>query len=169
MNFVSKAALFFVGMVCFTLSANAQELLPQPQQIQLSQKMVENFISAQADLSTLSERIYGHSPYTDAKLHAEIDAIAKKHGFSDFTEFDNASYSIMVVFPNVVIETGEYIDTKAGYRKDLESVKSDASIPESDKMLIIAELEKVIELTEDVLPGNVELVVRNRHKLNTAL
>ncbi len=165
MNKLVQAALFIFGALSFTLTANAQEQLPKPSQIVLSQKLIENYISVQADLNPLIEEIHGRAPYSDPKLHAEIDAIAKKHGFSDFTELDNTSFSINIILINIDFEAGEHIDSKKMYQKELEDLKSDSTIPKADQEQLIEELEKVIAMTEDVLVENVELVMQNRDKL----
>ena len=61
------------------------EDVPEPpmKQIKLTDKQVTDFISAQPELAKISEKLQGTNGQPDAAAQADLEEIAKKHGYVD--------------------------------------------------------------------------------------
>lgn len=164
-------------IVCLTLcfatllaGANAQGPNEAPvEQIKLTEAQVTSFITAQPDIARLFGQLQksgGGSP----KLKAELDAIAKKHGFSSFVELDEVAANISIVMAGLNPDTGEFTDPVVVMKQELENVKRDKSIPGEEKEHIVAELIEAIEMSPAVLhPQNIELVRAHRKAIDQVL
>jgi hypothetical protein len=164
-------------IVCLTLSfavltagANAQGRNEAPvEQIKLTEAQVTNFIAAQPDIARLFGQLQksgGGSP----KLKAELDAIAKKHGFSNFVELDEVAANISIVMAGLNPDTGEFTDPAVVMKRELENVKRDKSIPGEQKEHIVAELIEAIEMSPAVVHSqNIELVRAHRKAIDQVL
>ena len=75
------AALVAVALTHFSGVAAAQGAVKQ---IKLTDKQIEGFIAAQKDMAAVAEKMQGNSDKPDPKMQAELEAIAKKHGFASF-------------------------------------------------------------------------------------
>jgi hypothetical protein len=139
-------------------------------QIRLTEAQVKNFLAAQPDLVGVDERIAATGDEPAPELEAELNALAKKHGFADFGELNTVSANISLVLAGMNPETGEFIQPAEAFKKELEEVKSDESIPAAEKNELIEELTEAIESTPDVKHmENVELIKANREAIVEAL
>lgn len=164
-------------IACLTLSfavimtgANAQGRAgPPSERIKLTETQVKSFIAAQADLARLSDKLQNASDGAPG-LRAELDAVAKKHGFSDFGELDEVAANISIVMAGLNPDTGEFTDPVNVMKQELENVKGDKSIPGEEKELIVAELLQAIETSPAVVHReNIELVKAHRKAIDKAL
>ena len=85
------AALVAVALTHFPGVALAQGAVKQ---IQLTAKHIEGFIAAQKDMATVAEKMQSNSDKPDPKVQAELESIAKKHGFASFNEYDDVAANI---------------------------------------------------------------------------
>lgn len=116
-------------------------------QLKLTEAHIKGFIAAQKDLLAMAEKLEKAGDNPDEALKAELDALAKKHGFADFAELDNVANSIAVVMGGLDPKTGGFNDPREDYRKQLEEIKADASIPETEKTQLVEELNEAIKTT----------------------
>src|SRR5215467_9980278 len=82
------AAMVAVALMHFNGVAAAQNA---DKQIKLTEKQIEGFISAQKEMSAMAEKFekmqsQSKSDKPDPKLQAELESVAKKHGFASFEE-----------------------------------------------------------------------------------
>ena len=83
---VSLIACLTLSFAVIMTGANAQGRAgPPSERIKLTETQVKSFIAAQADLARLSDKLQNASDGAPG-LRAELDAVANKHGFSDFGE-----------------------------------------------------------------------------------
>ena len=112
----------------------AQEAMEPAQegvkQIKLTEEQVKSFISAQPDLAAIAGKLQEAGDEPDAALQAQLDGIAKKHGFSSFSELDDVAANISIVMAGLDSQTGEFTDPVDALKKELADVKADTSIPE---------------------------------------
>jgi len=166
----SLIACLTLSFAVLTTSAVAQGRDEPPiEQIKLTEAQVVHFIAAQPDLARLAEKMEdagGDTPDIKAKL----DAIAKKHGFSDFGELDDVAANISIVMAWLNPDTGEFSDPIDLMKHELENVKRDKSIPGEEKKHIVAELIEAIETSPAVVhPQNIRLVKAHRKAIDKAL
>ncbi|MEZ5900158.1 MAG: hypothetical protein R3D51_11790 [Hyphomicrobiaceae bacterium] len=146
--------------------AHAQEV----KQIKLTEAQVKSFISAQADLAAIASKIQSAGEKPDPALQAELEDISKKHGFKDFAELDDVAANISIVMAGLDSQTGDFVDPVDALQKELEDVKKDDSIPDSDKKQLIEELAEAIKTTPPLEHReNIDIVKAHRAEIEQAL
>ena len=108
-------------------ACGAQEV----KQIKLTDNQVKSFIAAQTDLAAIASKIQAAGEKPDPALQAELEGIAKKHGFSDFAELDDVAANISIVMAGLDSQTGDFVDPVEALQKELEDVKKDETHPGS--------------------------------------
>jgi hypothetical protein len=159
-----------LGFAVLTASANAQGRNEAPvEQIKLTETQVTSFIAAQPDIARLAGKLEDAGDDTPA-IKAELDAIARKHNFSDFAELDDVAANISIVMAGLNPETGEFNDPVDMMKNALEDVKEDDSIAGEEKEQLVAELIEAIETSPAVVhPQNIRLVKAHRKAIDKAL
>lgn len=140
-------------------------------QVKLDNKMVESFITAQKDIAEFAQKNpaqQGDKP--DPKVQAELDAIAKKHGFANFAEFDDVGFNITMVLSGIDKDSGKFTDPIVSIKQEIEEITADKTIPEKDKKQILDELNESLKNTPPLqYPENVEVVKLYREKIEQVL
>jgi hypothetical protein len=139
-------------------------------QIKLTETQVSNFVSAQPDLATVAGKLQQAGNDPDAALRAELDGIAKKHGFASFGELDDVAANIAIVMAGLDAQSGNFTDPVDALKKELADVTADASIPEKDKKQLVEELGDAIKTTPPLEhKENVDIVKAHRNEIEKAL
>jgi hypothetical protein len=139
-------------------------------QIPLTAKHVEGFIAAQKDMATVAEKMQGNSDKPDPKVQAELESIAKKHGFASFAEYDDVAANISMVMAGIDPQSRAFTEPKVAIQKEIDEVKGDNSIPEKEKKQMLDELAEALKSAQPIQhPGNVELVKKNWEKIDAVL
>ena len=103
-------------------------------------------------------------------MRAELDVIAKKHGFANFEELDDVAANISIVMAGLDSQTGEFTDPVEALKKELADVTADASIPQADKKQLVDELNEAIKTTPPLQhKENIDLVKAHRQEIEKAL
>lgn len=158
--------LVVAGLWLVMAPAAAQDV----KQIKLSEVQVGNFIKAQGDLASMASKIQAAGEKPDPALQAELEGIAKKHGFNDFAELDDVAANISIVMAGLDATTGNFTDPVEALQKELEDVKKDESIPEADRKQLVDELSEAIKTTPPLQnKENVEIVKTHRAEIEKAL
>jgi hypothetical protein len=171
--------VFIAALLLGLGAAAAQEAAKEPpqeqaeepiNQIRLTEQQIRSFIAAQPDLPIIAQKLQEAGEKPDPALDAELDAMARKHGFSGFAELDDVAANISLVMAGLDPETGEYTEPAAVLKKELEEVKADPSIPENDKSQLTKTLTDAIATAEPLqFPENVALVKAHRQEIETGL
>jgi hypothetical protein len=139
-------------------------------QIKLTDAQVTNFITAQADLASMASKIQAAGEKPDPALQAELEGIAKKHGFTDFAELDDVAANISIVMAGLDAQSGNFTDPVEALQKELEDVKKDESIPEADKKQLVDELSEAIKTTPPLQnKENIDIVKAHHAEIEKAL
>jgi hypothetical protein len=139
-------------------------------QIQLTEEQVKNFVAAQPDIATVSAKLQQAGNDPDAALRAELDGIAKKHGFASFSELDDVAANIAIVMAGLDQQTGEFTDPVDALKKELADVTANATLSENDKKQLIDELNDAIKTTPPLEhKENVDIVKAHRNEIEKAL
>lgn len=144
---------------------------PNFKQVKLTNKLVEGFLAAQRDMAEFAEKNKAQvSDKPDPKIQAQLDELAKKHGFQDFAEFDDVSFNISIVMGGLDPQTGKFTDPVAAIKQEIEDVKADKSIGEKDKKQMLEELDEALKNTPPLrYPENVEVVKQYRDQIEQVL
>jgi soluble cytochrome b562 len=160
--FLAAAFMHFAGV------ATAQSAVKQ---IKLTDKQIEGFIAAQKDMSAIAEKMQGGSAdKPDPKVQAELESIAKKHGFDTFAEYDDVAANISMVMAGIDPQSKAFTEPKVAIEKEIEEVKNDKSIPEKEKKQMLEELGEALKSAQPIAnPGNIELVKKYYDKIDAVL
>jgi hypothetical protein len=140
-------------------------------QIKLTDKHVEGFVNAQKDMTAIADKIQGNAAEKpDPKIQAELEVIAKKHGFASFAEYDDVAANISMVMAGIDPQTKKFTEPQVAIQKEIEEVTADTSIPEKEKKQMLEELNDALKTAQPIQnPGNVELVTKFWDKIDAVL
>ena len=144
---------------------------PQPKQVPLTQKSLDNLIAAQKQIRELEAKMPKGAKGPDAKMEKQIDAVLKSTGFANGGDFADASYSVGVVLAGVDPDSGKFIGAEAATKKQIDEVKADKQMPPKEKKEALDELQEALKAASTDKPpqGNIDLVTANIAKLNEGL
>lgn len=170
-RWIAQAAALFVGLMAVwgqSAPLFAQDIIKQ---VKLDARMIEGFIAAQKDMTTIADKMQGTaSDKPDPQIQAELEVVAKKHGFKDFNDYDDVAANISMVMAGIDPQTGAFTDPVTAIKKEIEDVKIDKSIAEKDKKAMLEELADALKATPPLqFPENVELVKKYRQKIDAVL
>lgn len=161
---LASAALAFAAIM--GLRPAAAQDVEELKQIELTEKQVSGFIAAQKDLQPLSAKLLEGGDTPEASLKGELDAIAKKHGFESFMDMETVGANISLVLDGLDPKTGGYTDPVEKMKAELQNIKSDASIPEDDKKLVMEDLNQEIAAAKPLqFRGNIDIVKKFQPEL----
>ena len=170
---VVAAVIAAVGLfIAAPVSAQAPQGGDQPfKQVKLTGAHITGFIGAQKEMAALAQKQGGQpTDKPDPKIQAELDTIAKKHGFQSFADFDDVAFNISMVMGGLDPQTGNFTDPIASIKKEIGDITADTSIPEKDKKQMLDELNEALKHTPPLqYPENVELVKKNRAEIEKVL
>lgn len=173
LKMVLAALAAVVGLaMAVPASAQAPQGGDQPfKQVKLTDTHIQGFIGAQKEMAALAQQQGGQpTDKPDPKVQAELDAIAKKHGFQSFVDFDDVAFNISMVMGGLDPQTGTFTDPIASIKKEIADITADASIPEKDKKQMLDELNEALKHTPPLqYPENVELVKKHRADIEKVL
>lgn len=140
-------------------------------QVQLSDDTVKNFIGAQKEMAEFHQKLGPPtSDKPDPKVSAELEALAKKHGFASFSDFDDVAFNISMVMGGLDPQTGVFTDPITAIKREIEEIRNDKSIPEKDKKQMLDELAEALKSTPPLkFPGNVDVVKKHRADIEKVL
>jgi hypothetical protein len=143
-------------------AASAQDI----KQMQLTDKQIEAFIAAQKDFAPLASKLLEGGEKPDDSLTAELESVAKKHGFANFAEYEDVGANISIVLEGLDRKSGTYTDPVDKMKKELEDIKADSTIPEEDKKLAIEDLNQEIASAQPLqFRENIEVVKKHREAI----
>jgi hypothetical protein len=168
---VSAAAFALVISGVMAISSGAAVAQDVIKQVKLSDKLVEGFIAAQKDMMAVAEKMQGAaSDKPDPVIQTELEGTAKKHGFKDFSEYDDVAANISMVMAGIDPQTGAFTDPTTAIKKEIEDVTADKTIAEKDKKQMLEELAEALKTTPPIqFPENVDLVKKFREKIDKVL
>ncbi len=162
---VAIAVMLLAAAAIRPVPLAAQEL-EELKQIELTDQQVAGFIAAQKDLQPLSSKLLEGGDKPDDALKGELDGIAKKHGFESFLDMETVGANISIVLDGLDRKTGAYTDPVEKMKLELENIKTDASIPEDDKKLVIEDLNQEIAAAKPLqFQSNIEVVKKFQPEL----
>ena len=140
-------------------------------QIRLVEKHLDGFIAAQKELAAVAEKMQGSaSDKPDPKLQAELEGIAKKHGFASFAEYDDVAANISMVMAGIDPQSRAFTEPRSAIQKEIDEVKNDKSIPDKEKKQMLDELGEALKSAQPMqYASNIELVKKYYDKIDAVL
>ena len=146
-------------------SASAQSPVKQ---IKLTEKQVESFIASHKDMAAVAEKIEGDKP--DPKVQAQLEGVAKKYNFKDFTEYDDVASNIALVMAGIDPQTKAFTDPPTAIKREIDEITADKSMPEKEKKQALEELSEAMKMAQPIQhAANIEIVKKYYDRLEPLL
>lgn len=176
MRLMTRLLTAIVAVAAITFSVPASAQAPQGgeqafKQVKLTDTHITGFIGAQKEMAELAQKQGGQpTDKPDPKVQAELDAIAKKHGFQSFSDFDDVAFNISMVMGGLDPQSGNFTDPVASIKKEIADITADATIPDKDKKQMLDELNEALKHTPPLqYPENVDVVKKHRADIEKVL
>jgi hypothetical protein len=156
--------------------APAQAAPPPPQQqaplkqMALTEAQVQGVLSATKEMDPITDKIPENAK-PDPKITAQLDAIAKKNGFTGYDDYNAVVDNISLVLGGIDPATKKYIGPEAVIKSQIAQVQADKKMPAKDKKAALADLNDALKSPQPAVEnkGNIDLVVKYYDKLADAL
>jgi hypothetical protein len=134
-------------------------------QIKLTEKHVQGFMAAYADMGKLYEGANPEKP--DPKIEAQAAALAKKNGFASLAEYDDVSTNISMIVLGIDPQTKTFTEPPEQIKKEIATLKADKTVPEAQKKKDLAQLEASLKTAKPIqFKENIALVLKYFDKLS---
>ena len=141
--------------------APAQEAAPP--QIALTEQQVQGFISATPEIAKITGALQAEP---DKKTQDQLEALAKKAGFSGFEEYGTVSANVSMVLQGIDPKTKKFGDPKAMIQAQITEVQADKKMKPAEKKEALAELNQALKEVQPIKnQGNIALVEKNYDKI----
>lgn len=149
-------------------AAPAQE--PSLKQIALTDKQLDGVLAAQKDMDAITAKLPENTA-PDAKVIAQLDGVAKKHGFASYDDYNNVVDNISLVLGGFDPTTKKYVGAEAVIRSQIAQVDADKKMPAKDKKEALDELNQALKTPAPAIENkaNIDLVGKYYDKLVAAL
>jgi len=190
-EFVRPAAVAF-SMICLAASIAAmstdgalaqtkQETAPsqaapppgQPpaiKQMALTDKQIEGVLVAQKDMDAITSKLPDNAK-PDPKVIAQLEAVAKKHGFASYDEYNDVMDNIGIVLGGFDPATKKYVGSEAVIKAQIAQVEADKKMSAKDKKEALADLNQALKAPAPPIEnkGNIDLVAKYYDKLGALM
>ena len=142
---------------------------PQLRQIALTEKQIGNVLASQKDMEAITDKLPDNTS-PDAKVIAQLEAVAKKHGFASYDEYNTALDNISLVMGGIDPQTKKYVGSETVIKQQLAQVQADKTMKPEEKKEALANLNMALKAKAPAVEnkGNIDLVIKFYDKLNAA-
>jgi len=143
---------------------------PQLKQMALTEKQIQGVLAAQKDMDAITEKLPDNAK-PNAKVTAQLEAVAKKNGFASYDEYNNVVDNIGLVLGGFDPATKKYVGSEAVIKAQIAQVEADNKMPAKDKKQALADLNAALKAPAPAIEnkGNIDLVGKYYDKLAEAL
>jgi hypothetical protein len=143
---------------------------PQLKQIALSQKQIDDVVASQKEMDAITDKLPDNAP-PDPKAIAQLDAVAKKHGFASYDDYNTVIDNISLVMGGIDPQTKKYVGSEAVIKQQIAQVQGDKKMKPEDKKEALANLDMALKAKAPEVEnkGNIDLVTKNYDKLASVL
>jgi hypothetical protein len=143
---------------------------PELKQIALTDKQIEGVLASQKEMDAITEKL-PENAQPDAKVMAQLDGVAKKHGFASYDEYNTVVDNIGLVMNGIDPATKKYVGSEAVIKAQIAQVEADKKMNAPEKKQALENLNMALKSKEPEIAnkGNIDLVVKYYDKLAAAL
>jgi hypothetical protein len=143
---------------------------PALKQMALTEKQIQAVLAAQKEMDAITEKLPGNAP-PDAKVTAQLDAVAKKNGFASYDEYNDVIDNISLVLGGFDPATKKYVGSETVIKAQIAQVQADKNMSAKDKKEALADLNEALKAPAPAIEnrGNIDLVGKYYDKLADAL
>jgi len=140
--------------------ATAQEV----KQIKLTEKHIQNFITAHEEMAKLYDGADLDKP--DPKVDAQAEVVAKKNGFASLAEHEVVLMNISMIMSGLDPQTKNFTEPPEQIKQVIAALKVDKAVPEAEKKEYLGQLEVALKNAKPIqFKENIALVVKYLDKL----
>ena len=140
--------------------ATAQEV----KQIKLTEKHIQNFITAHEEMAKLYDGADLDKP--DPKVDAQAEVVAKKNGFASLAEHEVVLMNISMIMSGLDPQTKNFTEPPEQIKQVIAALKVDKAVPEAEKKEYLGQLEAALKNAKPIqFKENIALVVKYLDKL----
>jgi hypothetical protein len=159
------------------LAQAKQQMAPAPQgappavkQMALTEKQVQGVLAAQKDMDAITDKLPDNVK-PDAKVTAQLDAVAKKNGFASYDQYNDVLDNISLVLGGFDPASKKYVGAEAVIKAQIAEVQADKKMSPKDKKEALADLNDSLKTPAPTVEnkGNIDLVGKYYDKLSEAL
>jgi hypothetical protein len=127
-------------------------------------------LAAQKDMDAITAKLPDNAK-PDAKVTAQLDAVAKKNGFAGFDEYNTVVDNISLVLGGFDPATKKYVGSDVVIKAQIAQIEADKKMPAKDKKEALADLNEALKSPAPPIEnkGNIDLVAKYYDKLADAL
>lgn len=142
----------------------------QLKQIALTQKQIDDVLASQKEMDAITDKLPDNAP-PDAKVIGQLEAVAKKHGFASYDEYNTVIDNIGLVLGGIDPQTKKYVGSEAVIKQQIAQVQADKKMKADEKKEALQNLDMALKAKAPEVQnkGNIDLVVANYDKLSAAL
>jgi hypothetical protein len=143
---------------------------PELKQIALTEKQVDGVLASQKEMDTITEKL-PENAQPDAKMMAQLDGVAKKHGFASYEDYSVVVDNIGLVMNGIDPATKKYVGSEAVIKAQITQVEADKKMTAPEKKQALENLNMALKAKDPDIQnkGNIDLVVKYYDKLAAAL
>lgn len=147
-------------------AAPAQDQAPPIKQIALTDKQIDGAIAAAKEMDPITAKL-SQDAKPDAKVVAQLEAIAKKNGFASYDDYNSVVDNISLVLGGFDPQTKKYIGPEAVVKAQIAQVQADKKMSAKDKKDALADLNEALKSPPPAVEnkGNIDLVTKSYDKL----
>jgi hypothetical protein len=151
-------------------AAPAQPQQPTLKQMALTDKQIESVLDAQTDMDAVTAKLPENAA-PDQKVMAQLDAVAKKHGFASYEDYNNVVDNISLVLGGFDPATKKYVGPETVIKAQIAQVQADKKMPAKDKKEALDDLNQALKTPGPAVEnkGNIDLVGKYYDKLVAAM
>ncbi|QQN63830.1 hypothetical protein JIR23_30755 [Bradyrhizobium diazoefficiens] len=143
---------------------------PALKQIALTDRQLDGVLAAQKDMDAITAKLPENTA-PDQKVIAQLDGVAKKHGFASYDDYNNVVDNISLVLGGFDPATKKYVGNDAVIKSQIAQVEADKKMPAKDKKEALDELNQALKTPAPAVENkaNIDLVGKYYDKLVAAL
>jgi hypothetical protein len=146
------------------------EQAPAMKQIPLTDKQIDAVLASQKEMDAITEKLPENAP-PDPKVIAQLEGIAKKHGFASYDDYNNVVDNISLVLGGIDPATKKFVGSEAVIKSQIAQVEADKKMNANEKKQALENLNMALKSKEPAVEnkGNIDLVVKYYDKLAALL
>jgi hypothetical protein len=148
----------------------AQDQPTAIKQIALTDKQIDAVLASQKDMDAITDKL-PENAQPDPKVIAQLDGVAKKHGFASYDDYNNVVDNISLVLGGIDPMTKKYVGAEAVIKSQIALVEADTKMNAAEKKQALENLNMALKAKEPAIEnkGNIDLVGKYYDKLADAL
>ncbi len=143
---------------------------PALKQIALTDKQIDAVLASQKDMDAITDKL-PENAQPDAKVVAQLEDIAKKHGFASYDDYNVVVDNISLVLGGIDPATKKYVGSEAVIKSQIAMVEADKKMNAAEKKQALENLNMALKAKEPAVEnkGNIDLVIKYYDKLAAVL